>query len=96
MQDIQILVGTNQLSSGGSFYRVKKIILHPKFGQPKLDESESGQLQFANDIGLIQTDSLITFNEKVQPIEYSEKEIEVGNEKLQVTGWGLLNVSVYF
>lgn len=93
MPDIQILVGTNQLSSGGTFYRAKKTILHEKFDQPQFDEPESGQVQYANDIALIQTESPMTFNKKVFPLDYSDKEVEVGAENLQFTGWGVLNVS---
>lgn len=93
MQDIQILVGTNQLSWGGAFYRVKKRILHENFGKLQFDEEESGRLRYANDIGLIQTETTIEFNKKVQPIEYSLKEVKVGVENLQFTGWGVLNVS---
>lgn len=91
MQDIQILVGTNKLSSGGTFYRAIRLITHGKFGEPALDEPESSQLQYANDIGLIQTEVPISFNRKVFPIDYSNKEIKAGDKNLQFTGWGLLN-----
>lgn len=91
LQDIQILVGTQKLSSGGSFYRARRTIAHEKFGEPSFDEPESGQFQYANDIGLIQTEVPMTFNKKVFPIDYSNKEIKAGDEHLQLSAWGVLN-----
>lgn len=94
-QDIQILVGTAQLSSGGSFYRAVKTILHDNFNKPRFDEPESGQLQYANDIALIQTETPIKFNKNVNPIFFSNKEVEVGAENFQITAWGILNVGFF-
>lgn len=95
-QDIQILVGTNKLSTGGSYYRAAKTIPHENFNKPLVDEPESGELQFANDIALIQTETPIKFNKNVNPIEFSNKEVEVNAENLQITAFGILNVSVFF
>lgn len=94
-QDIQILVGTVRLSSGGSFYRALKTIPHENFNQPLFAEPDSGQLQYANDIALILTESPIKFNKNVNPMEYSNKEVEAGAENLQITAWGILNVGVF-
>lgn len=91
------MVGTNTLSDGGSYYRAKQIFLHEKFNQPRFEEPESGHLQYANDIALIQMESPIKFTDKVFPIAVSDKVVEVSAanvEKLQITGWGLLNVGV--
>lgn len=71
------MVGTNDLRSGGQRYKVKKLIQHEKYNRPP----------FAYDIGLIRVDGRIEFNEKVQPIKYSNKFVE-GGTHLQTTGWG--------
>lgn len=81
-KNITILVGTNDLKSGGKYYKAKKAIPHEKYHFPL----------FGNDIALIQVDQEIEFNEKVQPIKYSDEFIEEGS-KLRVTGWGRLGVS---
>lgn len=77
------MVGTNDLKSGGALYKVRKLIAHEEYNRP----------QFANDVGLILIDGKIEFNEKVQPIKYSNKFVKAGSE-LRVTGWGRLSVSV--
>ena len=77
---MEILVGTNDLQSGGTRYTPKKFIKHEEFDRPHL----------ANDIGLILMDDIV-LNEKVQPIKYSKKFVESGT-KLLATGWGVLNV----
>lgn len=84
---MDVLVGTNKLSSDGTRYKVKKIIKHDGFIFN--DNSK------ANDIGALYVDGPIQFNEKVQPIKYSTKEVGDG-ENLQVTGWGLLDVSYFY
>lgn len=81
-QNITILVGTNNLKSGGKFYQPEKFIAHEKYHHPS----------FSYDIGLILIDGEIEFNEKVQPIKYSTKFVEAGS-KLRLTGWGRLSVS---
>lgn len=78
-------MGTNDLKKGGSFYKAEKLITHEQYNQP----------HFAYDIGLIQVHGEIEFNEKVQPIKYSNKIIADG-VSLQVTGWGRLSVSFTF
>lgn len=82
---MKVLVGTNDLTSGGQRYKIKEMIRHEQYNQPS----------FANDIGLIRIDGRIEFNEKVQPIKYSDKFVE-GGTHLQTTGWGRLNVSYNF
>lgn len=82
-QNITILVGTNNLKSGGTSYKVHKFIAHENYNQPP----------FAYDIGLILIDGEIEFNEKVQPIKCSNKFVKAGS-KLSVTGWGRFNVSI--
>lgn len=78
-----ILVGTNNLKSGGKQYKVSKLIAHEKYNQP----------HFAFDIGLILIDGEIEFNDIVQPIKYTDKFIKA-NTTLRVTGWGRLSVCI--
>lgn len=47
---------------------------------------------FANDIGLIRIVGEFKFTDLVQPIEYSERELQDGSV-LTLTGWGIDNVS---
>lgn len=79
---VEILVGTNNLQSGGKRYKPQKFIRHERHDQPA----------FANDIGLIHMQDPIQFNANVQPIKYSTKFVDAG-ERLQTTGWGRLSVS---
>lgn len=80
-QLIEILVGTNNLKQGGQRYKVQKLIQHERYNQPS----------FANDIGLIRINGQIQFNEKVQPIKYSNKFVK-GGTHLSTTGWGRIEV----
>lgn len=83
-RNITIMVGTNDLKHGGKYYKAVKAIPHEKYHYPL----------FSNDIALIQVDEEIEFNEKVQPIKYSDEFID-GGTKLRVTGWGRLGVSFF-
>lgn len=74
-EDTEILVGTNDLYSGGKRYKVKQVIPHERYNEPS----------FANDIGVVRIDGKIEFNEKVQPIKYSKRVVESGAH-LQTTG----------
>lgn len=75
-------MGTVDLKSGGTRYGVEKFIPHEQYDTP----------HFANDIALIRVKGVIAFNDKVQPIRYSERFIEEG-AYLQTFGWGKLKVS---
>jgi len=79
-KDFKILVGTNDLSKGGTLYQVKKFIFHVRYNSPR----------YANDIGLIKINGEIQFNELVQPIEYSDT-VVTDNSVLELTGWGRLS-----
>lgn len=78
-----MIVGTNDLSTGGIRYNVQKLIIHEKYNKPLA----------ANDIGLIKINGTIKFDGKnVQPIKYSKKKVKEGVKNLLVSGWGRLNV----
>lgn len=73
------------MKKGGQIYKAEKLIVHEKYNQPR----------FAYDIGLIQVEGEIEFNDKVKPIKFSNKLIPGGVE-LQATGWGRISVSNFF
>lgn len=81
LDNVQIIVGTNQWKSGTQ-YGAEKFIIHEGYDKPR----------FAYDIGLIRMQTPIEFNDRVQPIKFSVEEVPAGTS-LQVTGWGLLNSS---
>lgn len=79
---IEINVGTNEWWWGGKRYKVNDIIVHERY-------SRDGE---KNDIALIRVQTPIKFNERVQPIKYTAKEVPHGTA-LQTTGWGRSHVS---
>ncbi|XP_031636579.1 chymotrypsin-1-like isoform X1 [Contarinia nasturtii] len=74
-----ILVGTNDVKSGGISFKPLEIIQHEMYHKPG---------RFDHDIGLIRVDK-IEFNEKVQPIKITSNYVEKGAE-VQAFGWGRL------
>lgn len=70
------------LKSGGTRYGVEEFISHGEYDKP----------QFANDIALIRIKGEIKFNDKVQPIKYSDKFVKE-DTYLEIFGWGKLKVS---
>lgn len=82
-RDVEILVGTNKLCSGGTRYSTNKTFIHDNYTKSN----------YAYDIALIRVQSPIEFNSKVQPIKISPKVIEPETQ-LKVTGWGYITVIV--
>lgn len=80
-RSLQVLVGTNDLQSGGTYYQVEKFITHERHNRPR----------FANDIAVIRVQETIEFNDRVQPIAPSKEEVEEG-AILTLTGWGRVQV----
>lgn len=80
-RNIEILVGTNDLTKGGKYLKVVKLQAHEKYNHP----------QFAYDIAVITLQDKLEFNEKTQPIELGEEDVPHG-EQVQLTGWGRLRV----
>lgn len=94
MNDLEILVGTVKLSSGGKRYKVEKAIKHEKYISPQYgDRRGPGSMSF--DIAALYVNGPIQFDETVQPIKYSTQEVGDG-ENLQVSGWGILKVNSFF
>lgn len=80
-----ILVGTNDLNSGGTYYTPEAFEKHENHNHPR----------FANDVAVIRVKGTIQFNDLVQPIEYSPDEVPNGAD-VQLTGWGRLSVRPQF
>lgn len=81
--ELDILVGTNDLDNGGTYYKAESFVRHESFNSPA----------FANDVAVIRLKGKIQFNDAVQPIEYSPDEVP-DNTEVQLTGWGRLSVRV--
>lgn len=79
VNDIEILVGTNQWNAGGERYKIRSTVVHEKYDRAK----------HLNDIALVHVKTSIAFSEKVQPINYSAKEVLPGSN-VMMTGWGRL------
>lgn len=72
--EVKVLAGTNDLESGGTYYRVEKLIKHPKYNNDAIINP--------NDIGLIKIDGKIAFNDNVQPIDLAVQNVPVGTPLL--------------
>ena len=86
--EIYIVAGSNSLSGNSSFkksYSIKKLFAHKGFS------SKTAQ----NDIGLIQINEKIEFNDRVKPIKLPvEKNWHKVNYTAVTIGWGKVKVSV--
>ena len=87
---LNIVVGSNTLSVNDSLkraYSVKKVFPHKGY---------SFDTRY-NDIGLVQLNNKIQFNEKVNSIKLPiEKDLNEANYEAVATGWGILKVKKYF
>ncbi|CAF4836567.1 unnamed protein product [Pieris macdunnoughi] len=77
---VSIVVGSHQIKSGGHRYKVKKLMPHEQFSK----------VTAKNDIGVIQVEGSIQYNDNVQPIGLYNRQVSVGRKCL-LTGWGLVN-----
>ncbi|XP_045489522.1 chymotrypsin-2-like [Pieris rapae] len=76
-KDVSVLAGTNNKNSGGTRYKVDKIINHEKYtARPNV-----------NDIALLRTTEKIQFTEKVKAIEIATEDPKPG-DKCKLSGWG--------
>lgn len=60
-QNAEILVGTNDLSTGGTYHSIQAFVSHPEFNKPR----------FAYDVGLMSIAGTIEFSDRVQAIDLS-------------------------
>ncbi|XP_047525683.1 chymotrypsin-2-like [Pieris napi] len=72
-----IVVGSHQIKSGGQRYEIKKLVHHENFSKSTVK----------NDIGVVQVEGNIQFNNKVQPIFLYKQAVPIGRICL-LTGWG--------
>ncbi|XP_055708353.1 chymotrypsin-1-like [Phlebotomus papatasi] len=77
---VTILVGTNDLNSGGVRYRCEKFIIHSRYNRP----------EFANDVGLIKLKTNVQLDDKINTIEYDYRAVPDG-AVVRLTGWGRLS-----
>lgn len=85
VKNIVAVVGAHELNNDGEIYMMHKMLNHPKF-------SRDSEVK-AFDVALLQTDTPITFNDKVQPIPISKQWIS-GDFEGSFAGWGLSEVSI--
>lgn len=76
---LDILVGTNDVKNGGTYYRVDEFYTHEDFNHP----------MYANDIAVIRINRTFEFNDRVRPIAPAFNEANDG-EEVTLTGWGNL------
>lgn len=79
---ITVVVGTHLLSAGGVRFQSSRIINHEEYNRARL----------TNDISVVQVAGTFTYTDLVQPIGIGFGTI--GEADAQVSGWGLLTVSV--
>ncbi|XP_045487348.1 chymotrypsin-2-like isoform X1 [Pieris rapae] len=77
---VSLVVGSHQIKSGGQRYKVKKLVPHEKFSKTTAK----------NDVGVIEVDGSIQYNNNVQPIGLVNHQVSVGTQCL-LTGWGKIN-----
>ena len=76
------MTGTNTLDKGGDTYKSVKIIPHPKYSS----------MLIWNDIGLIQVDKDIVFNDKAKPVALPTEEFKKADYPAVLSGWGKTEV----
>ncbi|XP_047524458.1 chymotrypsin-2-like [Pieris napi] len=76
-KELSVLAGTNNKKSGGTRYKIDKIIKHKKYTYSPL----------VNDIALLRTTKKIKFTEKVKAIELATEDPKPG-DKCKLSGWG--------
>lgn len=77
---LEILVGTNDLTTGGTYYKVERYATHERY------------FLIFNDIAVIRVQGKIEFTNRVQPIELLSDHEVPDQADVQLTGWGDLKV----
>lgn len=75
------MVGSTVLGQG-TYYKAERYVKHQQYNKPP----------FAYDIGLIRVQGSLQFNNNVQPISISNRQVPPGTNVI-ATGWGRLVVS---
>ena len=68
--------GSNSLLKKRSFIKAKTVHLHPNFSQ------------FENNIGLIEVEEDIIFNQNVKPVELPKSSSDPIGDSVVIAGWG--------
>lgn len=99
---LEILVGTNDLTNGGTYYKVSNRLSYNDDNKntwkiiyiSKVDKYVTHERYFlvVNDIAVIRVKGNIEFNTNVQPIALLSDEVP-HEADVQLTGWGDLRVS---
>lgn len=75
---MNVLVGTNDLKNGGTYYHIEEVIQHPEF-----NNTSSALFYISpNDIGLIKINGTITFDDNVQQVDLATGSILNGTNLL--------------
>ncbi|XP_022821659.1 trypsin, alkaline C-like [Spodoptera litura] len=75
----RIRVGSSYANSGGVVHNVAQIIVHPSYNSRSLD----------NDIGILRSASVFSFNNNVQPASIAGSNYNLGvNQPVWAAGWG--------
>ena len=83
---IDIVAGTNSLDKGGMMYHSKKIMGHPKYNS----------LLLRHDLGLIELEKPIEFNEKIKPVSLPHGDFTKYGQTAVLSGWGTTTVRLLF
>lgn len=75
------MVGTNNLWSSKTRYNVTDVKRHENYNNPWM----------ANDIAIVEINGNFAFNDKVQPIKYSNQRVKE-HTIVQAVGWGRFGV----
>lgn len=82
-ENLLVLMGTNDLTRGGTFHEVANYSVHENYDIPK----------FTHDIAVVELQEKVQFNEKVQPIELGVEEVP-DDADVELFGWGKLSVKM--
>ncbi|ALC46480.1 CG4053 [Drosophila busckii] len=78
VEELRIIVGTNERLQPGQVLHVKQALIHKLYDIPQ---------EYANDIGLLQLNDSIIFNERTRAIELGSEQPPDG-AIVTLTGWG--------
>ncbi|XP_014209722.1 chymotrypsin-2-like [Copidosoma floridanum] len=76
---LNVVVGTNELNSGGTVYKSVKILYHHKYNIHNV----------INDVGLVKVNATIKFSEKVKPVTLANRDVDFDNYPATLAGWGI-------
>lgn len=84
--NIDVVAGTNTLDKGGEVYHTKKIMGHPQYSS----------LLIRNDLGLIELERPIEFNDKIKPVGLPTEDFHKSGGTAVLSGWGTTSVRLSY